>query len=433
MDAVSLKATFTQGDNTAPKYLEALLAPDMVRYRVEGREVVLDFRLRRRYEIDQAGAVSDLSLFSDIGFRDVELPNREHIRGVMAAGGAKEATEFSPLRSEHNLGITRSTLRADPIQTTLVEGTGAGDRQISMQRNAATTSYQCGARRLFEHSNDGYACDPALLRRFVQLLKYRFGGHPLILDQMQQSGLIPRDLRYFSFVPTKAETDAPSLQVTSCEPAAPMPMSLVGLSPKAPDAASDAIDRALFCVSQTAPLTEVDVQQRLDGAIDALTGGNALHGVLAFVGLTFESTAGGSPALVNALRGLRDPNAKAVLSVATRPPRDATEARDAIEVCESTRRHAGAWAYVVMTLEANLRCGFGERREAIALLTDAIAANPHHAGGLKDLADLLLAAYDMRRAWQCWDEARRLCPNHPLLAGVTEREEALVAAHPGYF
>jgi hypothetical protein len=302
-----------------------------------------------------------------------------------------------------------------------------------MQRSAGLTTYTFGSRRLFEHSNEGHATEPALVQRFVQLLKYYLGGHPLILEQIMHSGIIPHDLRYFSFVPTKPENDAPALRVTSCEPAAPIPVALANMSPKMPDAESDALDRALWRVSQTAPLSEADVERRLDTAFDELTRGNALHGVLGFVGLTFASAAPPPPKLINALRSVREPKAKAVLSVVTQPPRDATEARDAIEVCESTRRDAGPMAYVLMTLEANFRNGFGERKEATALLTDAVSASPHHAGGLKDLGDLLQTAYDMRRAWRCWDEARRLCPGHPLLTSAGEREQALLAAHPEYF
>jgi hypothetical protein len=66
-------------------------------------------------------------------------------------------------------------------------------------------------------------------------------------------------------------------------------------------------------------------------------------------------------------------------------------------------------------------------------MTAALRVNPLLVSVYKDLGDLYLGGYRTRKAWTCWEAARRIAPGHALLAPVRTIEETLRKAHPDYF
>jgi tetratricopeptide (TPR) repeat protein len=67
----------------------------------------------------------------------------------------------------------------------------------------------------------------------------------------------------------------------------------------------------------------------------------------------------------------------------------------------------------------------GDIAQARSYLTRAVAANPRNVMAHLDLADLLADLGETRAAVGHWDEAERLCPQHPRLAHCRERREAV--------
>lgn len=74
-----------------------------------------------------------------------------------------------------------------------------------------------------------------------------------------------------------------------------------------------------------------------------------------------------------------------------------------------------------------------EVKEAIELLSNAVAINPFLTGAYKDLGDLYSGQYQFERAWRCWTAARHISPSHPMLEEAGRREEMLLGEHPEYF
>lgn len=75
----------------------------------------------------------------------------------------------------------------------------------------------------------------------------------------------------------------------------------------------------------------------------------------------------------------------------------------------------------------------GQPREAIQLYLQALQGDPYVSGAWKDLGELYYETYDGERAWQCWDVARRLRPQHEMLKPVDELEAEILKHSPGYF
>jgi hypothetical protein len=76
---------------------------------------------------------------------------------------------------------------------------------------------------------------------------------------------------------------------------------------------------------------------------------------------------------------------------------------------------------------------WNEIQESRGLLIEALEVNPFLAVAYKDVGDIYLGEYDGRRAWRCWEAARRIAPNHEAVKQVDKLEEMLANEHPDYF
>lgn len=75
---------------------------------------------------------------------------------------------------------------------------------------------------------------------------------------------------------------------------------------------------------------------------------------------------------------------------------------------------------------------FGREHEKVSIL-DCADGDPFLTGVYHDLGRFLERSFQHPLAWECYDLARKLYPNHPLLKDVAEEESALEKAEPQYF
>jgi hypothetical protein len=165
-----------------------------------------------------------------------------------------------------------------------------------------------------------------------------------------------------------------------------------------------------------------------------LRSGNALEGLLSFFELTLETGVAMPSEMAAQLKANTDDRVKLLLGTlgATNcPDKDVLDlgirALTELEPAAMSRRHV-LWAF-----EANFRASRGDPKGAKARLLQAIQANPRLTGAYKDLGDLFLGAFDASRAWRCWEIARSIAPDHPVLRAVTAGEARLANDHPEYF
>jgi hypothetical protein len=114
-------------------------------------------------------------------------------------------------------------------------------------------------------------------------------------------------------------------------------------------------------------------------------------------------------------------------------PQSEAEARSQAAAFVELRAAAGSRAHVLKTFESGSRRALGETAAAHQLMIEALEANPFLAVAYKDVGDLFLQEYDMRRAWRCWEAARKIAPRHPTLSACAALEQRLSDEHPEYF
>jgi hypothetical protein len=420
------------------------VAPSLVMYEQEpGSLVVLDLDRRRRLKVDPlARTYSDDSLFTVVAGRHVELPNRAHIRQVLDAGGAP-VTEFTPLWVEHQLAIK------DPSIKTIIGG-GAADGnppkkgwrsffkatrpEIDVRTVGAQVICTAGGRPLVSHSCEGPR-ELGAVRGYVQFIRYRYGGHPLVLEHLAALEFIPREVTLHALAPPGLGVRDVSLRVEECHAGGadrPDTLDLQELTPfsEQPD---DEVIRASRTAARRSRSEPVEAQ--VASSLRALQSGDPLEGLLSFLELTLESDLAMPQAVTEALKSTPDSGVKTLITALGYGRSTAiAEAVDfSLRAYAELALAAKSKVHILWTFEAGLRACRGETAEAKRLLTRAIAANPRLAAAYKDLGDLFLRDFDARRAWACWETARDLAPTHPVLRSVAAFEETLRTGHPEYF
>lgn len=414
-----------------------------------GAEVILDFARRRRLTIDEGTRTYvDESLYSDVCFRHFELPNREHIRSVLAAGRGDTA-EFEPIMAEHQLAVLdkarRRTIaepkapRNDGLRGFFRSAFGSQPTKptkpsdISVESEQGHTVYATSAgRRLLSYTDEGTEAAPDMSLRFVQFLRYRYMGHPLILERLSSAHRIPRELRYQAREPMGQPRHDVTLQLGAATVVPDEGIALksyrrvLGSSEALP---SGVLERVML---GAVPDSQEVKARRFAEATQSAERGHILESVLTILELALE-TGMQLPELGNALQNESDPHVSQLRNALGRRPGSKEEARAMLAALLELRKAAGQRAHVVMTFEAATHRALGEYQQARELLLHALEVNPFLTGAYKDLGDVYVREYETSEAWRCWEAARRIAPEHGLLQDVRALEEMLAAEHPEYF
>ncbi|MFY0563831.1 hypothetical protein ACN28E_08295 [Archangium lansingense] len=271
-----------------PAVTQVRLRRDWIRYQDSaGKDVILDFARRRRIDVDEAARTYvDESLYSIVGFRHMELPNRDHIHSVITAGGG-DASDFAPIMTEHHLSVL------DPERKRTIDGvkpTGLGGRlrsvfskparsDITVESTQGHTVFSTAeGRRLFAYSEGGKSVEPDIARRFVQFLRYRFYGHPLILERLASEGSIPREIRQDACHPQGMPYSTVTLRLKAVDAVPETVMSLDGYRRVMAPRESPEIDSALERVTLgEVPNPEEVMARRMAEAEESAKAGRRLE------------------------------------------------------------------------------------------------------------------------------------------------------------
>ncbi|NOK17866.1 hypothetical protein [Corallococcus carmarthensis] len=412
----------------------------------ETHEVLLDFTRRRRINLDEgARTYVDESMYSDVCFRHFELHNREHVRAVIAAGKG-DTSDFEPVIMEHQLSVLDKARGRTLADAAAPRSTGLGgllrsafsgpkkSGDITVKSEAERTVYAAAeGRPLFAYSDDGTRVEPDLGRHFVQFLRYRYHGHPLILERLASAGHLPREIQYSAkeMRGWPRSTVTLRLQSANVVPDSGIPLDgyrrVVRGGPGLPDDAT--LERVTLGAAPDG--TQVRQRRQLE-AKESVDAGRMLESVLAYFELTLQ-TGEAVPGLGEAIQSIPDADVRRFREVMSRPPSDKASASAMAPALVELRAAAGHHAHVLKSFEAGARRALNEPQEARALLLDVLKANPFFTGAYKDLGDLFVADWDMGAAWRCWDAAKNIAPGHHLLNDVSAMEEMLAAEHPEYF
>lgn len=445
---VEIELQIDESGNSRPSRARVSVAPGLVIYHEEnGGQVVLDFERRRRLKLDALSRTySEDSLLTTVTGRHIELPNRTHVRQVIEAGGFL-AADFTPLAVEHQLAIK------DPeLNTSIDEAQGAADtnspkggflslfktkpprRDIEVKTVGPQMVYGAEDLPLLSHSRDGQRMRGAVAG-YVQFIRYRYGGHPLILERVAALDFVPREVTLHALAPASLGGKAVCLRVEECRERnveRPGTSRLEERTPFFQDSGEDMLRDAREAARR--PQSE-PVDAQLESSLRALSAGDALQGFLSFCELTLETGIAMPPELAEAIKASSDKGLKNVVTAlgCARSTQNAEAVEFSLRAYAKLRLVATSKAHVLWAFEANLRACRGETEEAKQLLIRTIGANPRLAGAYKDLGDVFLRELDEGRAWACWETARSIAPSHPVLGSVRAFEEMLLARYPEYF
>jgi hypothetical protein len=94
---------------------------------------------------------------------------------------------------------------------------------IEVATRDAEVTYSHAGELLVAHSTRGADATPEHVRAFVQFVRYRFGGHPLVLARLASQQRIPETLRLRALMPVNLDDGAVSIRVTETREVAPEP------------------------------------------------------------------------------------------------------------------------------------------------------------------------------------------------------------------
>ncbi|MCA9777685.1 MAG: hypothetical protein KC800_13245 [Candidatus Eremiobacteraeota bacterium] len=108
-------------------------------------------------------------------------------------------------------------------------------------------------------------------------------------------------------------------------------------------------------------------------------------------------------------------------------------APESLGIFEELKSAAGCRAHVLTIFQASHLLEAGKLPDAQAKYLEALQANPTITGAWKDLGEVSYGMFEAELAWQCWDLARKLAPNHGMLEQVDAFEKTLEERYPGFF
>ncbi len=397
------------------------LGTDVLAVQDDHQKLIRDFARQRMLVLDVAkNSYADWSLFGTVDFFEAELFNRAHLGAAMRAAQIKDAAvQFDRFDNE-------CALRLD-------SGPPSEDQpRPAIQRDEA------GGALVFTHEGRTVArFEPAdivlpapLQHRFVNFLAYHCSIHPEVRRALADAHAIPQRLVFTARTFDRVTTT--TLRLVSCAPAAAEEGDLpTHAAPE--DASHDPILKALAAIRTAQQAAHRPTRaEAVAFADDAIARHRPLDAILALLEYGLQS---GEPLSAEIARRREafstDPDCNLYRNAFDQSSKAACE-RSLATNARIPRDHL-QHAYMLDLQRANLLEPLGKADEARQLFLRVLEANPFHAGALHDLGLLLAHSWQQPHAWLCWDIARRVYPQHPMLKEIAARERILQSRYPDFF
>lgn len=385
------------------------------------QKIIRDFSRRRFVVLNLADKTYDeWSLFSLADFFESELNNRNALGAAMRAAKVDQAAaQFDRFDNESSLRLD-SPPNPHNAPPPVIERVKLADGIEFRHRDQTVV-------RFFPADT---ALPAGLRRRFVNYLAYSCAIHPEIRRALVATDAVPREM-VFTWSNMNRRTTV-TLHLTSAGPAqtdsSPLPTDATPAKH-----AGDPVFQAIAAI-RAAERTghRPSRPEAIAFAESAFADKRPLDGLMALLEHGLQS----GEQLTDEIRRHRadfadDIPCQTYLKAFDQSSKAACEQSLAANATlDRTRLQR---AYMLDLQRANHLDRLGKTREAMDCYLKVIHANPFHAGALHDLGMLLARAYEHPNAWLCWDTARRLYPDHPMLKDILQREIQLAAGYPDFF
>lgn len=412
MSVATRYAVAAHGDNPPPdeiKQYKVVLGERYISVSTAGESTIYDFASRRRYQIDLASATYvDYSLFDVAGFRKSELSNREGIAKMLRM--AEAVPVFDPVFDEHNLSLA------------------APGRTLSESKEAGAIVLAVDGNPLAHIPPGGTSIGASDAAQFERMLRYSFGGHPLVLARLSRDKRVPAG--FVMHHKRIGYSEARTYTIGALRHSAPASYDLKPYTPGT--VRGNEIDQLLDKAQANAGPPSAATRQAFEAEIaQAFAEKRAFDGMLSMSEWSFVGGEPMKPSAQQVAMLRADPATQAYMGAM----RDKSKAglKAAIARMQELRKASTRKQHIVMLFEANLRGQLGDVNGALPLYVSVLRANPALAGAYKDMGDALYRGYDMARAWRSWDAGRRMAPALGLFKQVNQHEQILLREHPEYF
>ncbi|HPQ41780.1 MAG TPA: hypothetical protein PLV45_15540 [bacterium] len=390
--------------------LEVTLGDQFIEAETPESITVWDFAGKRRIILDKKDktGISD-SLFSDIGFRVYEFQNRLMLGDIMASAGI-ESNPMDPVLSEHMFSLSSGK---DADLKRVVEG--------------KCTTFTHDDKDLFRWCKGDAAISEMNRVRLIMFLRYQFGIHPDILEEFKDLKSFPETMTVYRYnVKTQSET-LTMVSVGTRDHRTPLAAYDFGSTD---DGEIPALARRLrkstgkeyaeACSSMvTRAAAFAETNKYLDSA--ALFLANILATGKEFPPEFFKYRDSLS----------RDPDVQMLF--ASISPQDETAAKKAVADLKTLSEKTAGGQCAIHVFRGNILASLGESTAAIESFTRALKQEPMILGAWKDLGSVYYDSYETPAAWLCWDAARSVNADHPLLKTIDDLETKLMTEHPEFF
>jgi hypothetical protein len=408
----------TKKQETSDTVLKVVLGKDYFSYSEGDRQEIYDLKKRRIFTIDRKENIyNDESLFMNIGFRSMELRNRQAMEAAFKAIKFKGATMRSAQPfAEHLFSIPD-------------EGSGP---KISESTDKGAVSFRSEGTDLMSWSLDGVDVSEAEMRQFVKFFRYHFGGHPMILKRMAANGKVPRSLKMNRY--DLGEDETILITLTSFNKSSDAPYDLGGLKPGVFSEDTDGLSKTIYRVRYEPPgLYKKRADDVLKNAEEDFSKGRYFESFLGYMEYGFQ-TGRISEAMKRKGSDLRgDENVKKYMAATASLTEGQKEAEKALAVLQRLLDLSTAHKQVIMAQEGEFQARLGNSAEAKRLWLAALEIDPYLVTVYMDLGRAYYREYNTLQAWRCWDLGRKLAPGYEASKDVDDLEKKLLTEYPDFF
>ncbi|MFT6629547.1 MAG: tetratricopeptide (TPR) repeat protein [Flavobacteriales bacterium] len=360
---------------------------------------VCDYTKVRVYKFPEAGKVLDSALMADVHHRHAEMLNRTHVTESLEEAGS------DPVAAGMTLGLARHAI-------SIGEASHAND--VVWDEDIA----RIDGRVVYERSAESWPVDEAAMQDVARFLRRTYRGHPAILLDMATRAELPKRMVFtFRYPGRTNECVIEVLKADSVETPSYDIDGLAWMSAGLPIIGAQIAIAMPFGVVGKAEIEQFDAQLRV-----LLEKKQWVAALLTVFEVSW--TMQGVPQnFMEALQRIPQENRTAlrVMKIAQETleiVKHEAKMESAIEELRACAKAAGPKAYCLDVLIGNLQQGAARHERAIESYLKATHSNPGMCVVYHNMGNSLATMYQFHAAYQCWDFAYFLAPQHPVMKDV---------------
>lgn len=364
---------------------------------------------------DSESHLSNDSIYADVVFRSMELSNRAVLLKMIKGANIKADGLEDVALLEHLFSMKYKQ--------------GKGGLELSKFKDNGIVSYSVGDKEIFSYSTKHLTKLSAKESElFLKFLRYNYGVHPDILQDLGQKEILPDQITIKHYEIHQNREILLSLKSFSRDVKDYWAFTLQENS-SSKNLKSDSLS-ALINKANALPKGELEKrrQQILDRAINYAKNKKYLPAATSF--FAYSSSIGGEvPKEFNDYKNdlLKDQNVQKLISTL-----GSKDSNKAISILDSLVKKAGEDSYLLLAFKANYLKA-ENRSQSTKLFQEALSENNIMPNIWIDLGKNLIYEFRTYEAWECFDVAKKLTPNHPMLSEIYKKEKDVEMKYPEFF